>query len=147
MMDVWVRIVPNLDSEESTRDYPEEDGLVHYPEIGIRAGLCVFVYPTEDAAMEVFDRLGGLVLKLPAASLKGKSEFNSLVMSNRGDEAGPSAAYISVCYGSLAHRMVPNYGGHGPGEAEPQGDIAEFGEAANAWFDAFEAETGYSMHQ
>ena len=148
-MNVWVRISSAVDFPDDAEDNDERTLPEDYAKL--KPYLTVTVYASREKAENARQKLGGIVLETSAACLKNiPSEFGTeVILSPRdiNEPEGPSEAYISVCFDGLPYKMVPNYGPYEPGTVEPQGDIADFGPEADAWFEALEQETGFNMHQ
>jgi hypothetical protein len=143
-VNVWIRISSSMDVET---DIDSSTAT----RIQINTGLKITVYATKEYAQKGQKQDGGIILEVDAACLADvEGEFGRealLTSGDCGEGSQPTSAYISVCYDGLPYRDVPNYGSYEPGTVEPQGDIAEFGPEADAWFKKFKEETGFDLHQ
>jgi hypothetical protein len=144
-MNIWVRVASTIRCGCETGEGIGPDGsLKLIPELNLT------VYPSKDQAEGARRNLGGIILEVNAACLEGQNELGKEVIllsdESRENPAPPSAS-IGVCFEGLPYTMVPNYGPYEPGTVEPQGDVADFGPEAVAWFEALEKETGFEMHQ
>lgn len=117
----------------------------------VNVGLNLTVYVNKECAEKAQREVGGIILEVNAACLPNvENEFGKEVLLtpeaiNEGTQS--SAAFISLCFDGLPYNMVPNYGPDEAGTVEPQGEIAEFGPEAEAWFAKFEEATGFELNQ
>jgi len=142
-MNVWIRVAPDIEVDCETNQKRGTNG-----EFTLIPKLNLTVYPSQKDAGEAQKRLGGVVLEVNCACLRGQHEWEDVpLITEINEHAAAPNAIIAVNYDGLPHKMVPNYGGYEPGTVEPQGDIAEFSPEALAWLDKLEKETGFVMHQ